>query len=347
MLKKILGTMLVISLILVSQDHFVLATNDEEKLKETQEQKKEVKQDIKEITAKLESERKELEKVQKEIHEIDKRLSQMNRDLSKNKETIEKKQKKFKEIVKKMYLSGNMQYTNVLLQSTSIDDFFKRFQNVRSLMKNRRRVIDEYVDAARKLESNIKNVEAEKKKLEPLLKKENEEVKKNKALYDKHKKELSKLETHEKITKAKIAEKNRAVARASSGTNYGTGVLKWPTAGGTLTSPFGWRNGRPHEGIDIGNYQGAPIYAADAGTVVLTKSNPGGYGYYVVIDHGNGRKTLYAHMWSYQVKVSVGDRVSKGQRIASVGNNGQSSGPHLHFEVLENGVPKNPMSYVR
>jgi murein DD-endopeptidase MepM/ murein hydrolase activator NlpD len=115
--------------------------------------------------------------------------------------------------------------------------------------------------------------------------------------------------------------------------------------GGIFTSGYGMRNGRMHQGIDIAKYLGAPILAADSGVVVLMKSNPGGFGYYIVIDHGNGYKTLYGHMYRSTVTVNVGDHVKKGDKIAEIGNNGRSTGPHLHFEVHVNGKPVNPCRY--
>lgn len=121
-----------------------------------------------------------------------------------------------------------------------------------------------------------------------------------------------------------------------------TGVFLLPTRG-TLTSRFGMRNGRMHYGLDIAAPAGTSIKAADGGKVVYAgwKSS---YGYLVEIDHENGYRTRYAHC--SEIHVSVGDRVYKGQVIASVGSTGNSTGPHLHFEVLKNGVNVNPANYV-
>lgn len=127
----------------------------------------------------------------------------------------------------------------------------------------------------------------------------------------------------------------------------GDGALLWP-ASGPKTSNFGWRTHpifgtrRFHAGIDIGAGSGASIYAADSGTVVSAGSR-GGYGNTIVIDHGNGMATLYAHQSSFAV--SSGASVSRGQVIGYVGSTGYSTGPHLHFEVRIDGAAVDPMRY--
>ena len=118
--------------------------------------------------------------------------------------------------------------------------------------------------------------------------------------------------------------------------------LIWPVSG-PVTSPFGYRWGRLHAGIDIGAGYGTPIHAAAAGTVVLASWN-GGYGNYTCVDHGGGLATCYAHQSSYAV--SAGANVSQGQVIGYVGNTGHSFGPHLHFEVRINGSPVDPLGYL-
>ena len=100
---------------------------------------------------------------------------------------------------------------------------------------------------------------------------------------------------------------------------------------------------KTHTGIDIGASHGTNIYAAASGTVLVSGWNSGGYGNYVVIDHGGGITTLYGHCST--LLVSSGQTVTKGQVIAKVGSTGMSTGPHLHFEVLKNGAHTNPMAY--
>lgn len=114
-------------------------------------------------------------------------------------------------------------------------------------------------------------------------------------------------------------------------------------AEGVLTSAFGQRNGRRHTGIDIGGENGSDIRAAADGTVTYA-DRLGGYGNYVVIDHGNGIQTAYGHCSS--INISVGDNVVRGQKIAYMGSTGNSTGPHLHFEVKQDGEFLNPLDYV-
>ncbi|MFT9486671.1 MAG: peptidoglycan DD-metalloendopeptidase family protein [Tepidibacillus sp.] len=124
----------------------------------------------------------------------------------------------------------------------------------------------------------------------------------------------------------------------------GSGTLLWPTVGGIITSKYGSRWGRTHEGIDISGVSNRTIKAADSGKVVFAGWN-GAYGKAIIIDHGNGMKTLYGHL--SQIMVSSGDKVAKGQQIGVMGNTGRSTGTHLHFEVLVNGSNRNPLNYVR
>lgn len=118
--------------------------------------------------------------------------------------------------------------------------------------------------------------------------------------------------------------------------------MAWPTVGARITQYFSWR----HNGLDIGNKVGTPIYAADSGTVILSQGGyNGGYGNTIVIDHGGGKKTRYGHLSKLFVK--VGDEVAKGENIGAMGSTGRSTGSHLHFEVLINGARYNPLNYIR
>jgi len=133
-----------------------------------------------------------------------------------------------------------------------------------------------------------------------------------------------------------------AATQGATDTTPSARGLIWPVSG-PVTSPFGYRWGRLHAGIDIGVPYGTPIHAAASGTVVLAGWT-GGYGNYTCIDHGGGMATCYGHQSSYAV--SGGAQVSQGQVIGYVGNTGHSFGAHLHFEVRINGNPVDPLGYL-
>jgi murein DD-endopeptidase MepM/ murein hydrolase activator NlpD len=120
------------------------------------------------------------------------------------------------------------------------------------------------------------------------------------------------------------------------------GGLMWPVSG-PVTSGFGWRWGRMHEGIDIAVGSGTPVHAAQSGRVIVA-GWMGGYGNLVVIDHGGGLSTAYGHNNSFAV--GSGQSVSQGQVVAYSGNTGNSTGPHVHFEVRVNGSPVDPLGYL-
>ncbi|MCB9802901.1 peptidoglycan DD-metalloendopeptidase family protein [Candidatus Nomurabacteria bacterium] len=128
------------------------------------------------------------------------------------------------------------------------------------------------------------------------------------------------------------------VAPASS--DSGTKLL-WPVLSQRITQYYSL----VHTGLDIGDKTGNPIYAAEAGKVEIAGWNAGGYGNYVIINHGNGLKTVYGH--ASKLLVKTGDTVSRGETIALIGSTGRSTGPHLHFEVRVNNVRKNPLNYIK
>ena len=163
----------------------------------------------------------------------------------------------------------------------------------------------------------------------------------------------------EKVVTSPVNEIVQIGTRSSYyGGSYGsaTGFI-WPTRGAyRVSSHYGYRSASIsgwsyHGGIDIvlgsGSSAGIPVVASASGTVVTAYSGWRGYGHTVVIDHGNGIKTRYAHMYPGSITVRVGQRVYQGQQIGRIGSTGNSTGPHLHFEVLVNGYKVNPYPYIR
>jgi murein DD-endopeptidase MepM/ murein hydrolase activator NlpD len=153
--------------------------------------------------------------------------------------------------------------------------------------------------------------------------------------------EIDSLQASSAALTARIqaAQANRSGGSSSTPSSAG---LIWP-ASGPVTSPFGWRWGRMHEGIDIGASYGSGIHAAAAGTVIYCGWESG-YGNLVVIDHGGNLATAYGHQSA--IAVTCGQQVSQGQVIGYVGSTGHSTGPHLHFEVRINGAPVDPLGYL-
>lgn len=169
------------------------------------------------------------------------------------------------------------------------------------------------------------------------------------ALLDRVRVDRRQLEAETRDLEARSARLTaRIQAAQGSGAAVGVGSapsasgFAWPVSG-TLTSPFGPRWGRVHEGIDIAGSSGTPIRASAAGTVILAGWS-GGYGNLVVVDHGNGYSTAYAH--NSTIAVAVGQRVSQGTVLAGMGTTGNSTGVHSHFEVRVNGSAVDPLGYL-
>ncbi|MDQ2966931.1 MAG: peptidoglycan DD-metalloendopeptidase family protein [Actinomycetota bacterium] len=174
------------------------------------------------------------------------------------------------------------------------------------------------------------------------------------SLAGKRQRQKGQLATTREQEKAFIAEANAlaaadaqvrgqlAATQGAGDTTPSSSGLIWPLSG-PVTSPYGYRWGRLHAGIDIAAPSGTPIHAAAGGSVVLAAWT-GGYGNYTCIDHGGGMATCYAHQSAYAV--SAGTQVGQGQVIGYVGNTGHSFGAHLHFEVRINGNPVDPLGYL-
>jgi murein DD-endopeptidase MepM/ murein hydrolase activator NlpD len=275
------------------------------------------------------------------------------------------------------YRQGDWFYFDILLGSSDVGDLITRTELVS-------RVIQSTNDAAAQISSTKMNLERAKAELDRTL--QNVNLKKQEAaaaegqLKKVRDSRQSKVDAQESILNQKselmvVSKKNAsrllAIAQAEEaesariasmlrtrrGSGKYSGSMAWPVPGfNNVTSSFGWRvhpifkTRKMHTGIDIGKsgsqpINGAAIVAAGAGKVIWAGARSG-YGNVVMIDHGNGVVSLYAHQQSGGIRVSNGATVKKGQRIGTVGSTGYSTGPHLHFEVRVNGNPVNPMNYL-
>jgi murein DD-endopeptidase MepM/ murein hydrolase activator NlpD len=255
--------------------------------------------------------------------------------------------------VVELYKQGLMDPAlNSLLMSSSTEQALSRAQVLNVVKHGDREALERLLSSQAAVDGQRRVFEEQQRAFEEALAQRQvivDELERMKETYDKKiarcNKTVVKLEHQEQV--AAEDEQQLATALADQGLiSVPPGVAEegwaWP-ARGSVTSSFGHRWGRLHAGIDIGAPTGAPIYAARGG-VVSYAGQMGGYGNILVIDHGDGMTTRYAHQSA--LGASVGQTVRVGDRIGAVGSTGNSTGPHLHFEVRINDAPQNPISYL-
>ena len=260
--------------------------------------------------------------------------------------------------IRDIYKNGQINYLDVLLGAKDFNDFVSRMDILKKILAYDNALIQgTKVDreALRKAKEQLELDRAKIVELRKLAAAKREQVAArrqerrgvlNAATYERETAEQAYRELIE--TSRQIEQMIKRIQSGDKNVGGSTGTMTWP-AEGEITSPFGWRvhpifgTQRLHTGIDIGADYGDAIRAADGG-VVIHSDWMGGYGNAVIIDHGNGISTLYAH--NSQLLVSEGQTVAKGQTVARCGSTGYSTGPHLHFEVRQNGSPVNPLNYL-
>ena len=328
----------------------------------------EIREDIKEQQEKLEKGEAQEKSLSSQVTELEKKIESLQAAISENEVKLKKLEKEVEEAQKKvdeqtenlngrlrnMYKTSSIGFLDVLLDSGSFSEFLTKVDLVKIIYSADQDVLKELEEAHNVLEKKKKEAE----ELQAELESSKQVAAEQKKTVEAKKAEIAKSnEETEKMIDELQAEADAMTAKlqnsGSSSTNstYIGGQLAWPTPSTSyITSPFGYRihpiygYRKYHTGIDIGAYSGSSIVAANSGTVILSGWN-GGYGKCIVVDHGGGITTLYAHCSS--LLVGYGQKVSRGQTIAKVGSTGASTGPHLHFEVRLNGVYKNPLNYVK
>ncbi|MDQ6422481.1 peptidoglycan DD-metalloendopeptidase family protein [Paenibacillus sp. LHD-117] len=314
----------------------------------------------------------EKQKTQEKVDAKEEELKQAGVELDEVQARIVKREALLEQRMRLMYTNGFVSYMDVLLSANSFSDFLDRFDALQTILNSDRDVLESHkkdkVLAEEKkadIEKQYAEIQALFHELElqqvDLAKKESEKevlIASYNANLEKlddtleHLEEIS--EEQEKLLVALAAKKSKLVAEKNRIKNpYTGGKLGMPIDPSyRVTSNFGTRvhpiTGRKHShtGIDFGAPSGTPIYAAESGVVIISQVWST-YGNCIVIDHGNGLWTLYAHIRNGGLLVDEGDNVKKGQQIAEVGSTGNSTGPHLHFEVRKNEVPVNPGGYLK
>ncbi|MDN4594386.1 M23 family metallopeptidase [Polycladomyces subterraneus] len=323
------------------------ADQKKKELEQIQRQKNETQIDIQNLKPRLAAHKQKLTELDKQMYELGLQEKQAKAEWSRAEKEWQTRSAIFKQRVRMIYQSGNMGYMSALLQADSVEEFLVRFETLRLIVKQDRDILNRYFAAkARKEQVHQKLIAVQQQ-----LTKTRVEAK---TVYDrlaeqvnKNQTKLAHLEDEEEIKKEELQQIEKW---AYSDGDWQGGLLMRPV-NGLITSPYGWRvhpvTGRKrfHAGIDFGGPIGTPIHAAADG--VVKESRPAsGYGWIIILDHG-GLTTLYGHMYGSTVRVSVGERIRRGQVIAEIGNAGTSTGPHLHFEVSKNGILQNPIQYLR
>ena len=326
-------------------------------IKQTQTAKKTVAKQVEELDSKLNKAEQELTAVEEQLNGLESQIVITKRDLERASQNAVGQKDTLMKRVRVMYETGSVGYLAVVLDSTSFSDFISRVDYLKKIMnydvallKNMKSHRDKIAEQKTQLQSELDK----KEKLKQEIGNKKDEVAatkedRTKALNDlaKDLKEYNKQ--YDKLLETSKDFEKRIIAAQSKG-KYAGGKTAWPVPSSTrITSPYGYRihpilkTKKLHTGIDIGAASGSSVVAFNSGKVIFSGYN-GGYGNTVIVDHGGKISTLYAH--NSKLLVKVGDKVEKGQVISKVGSTGLSTGPHLHFEVRENGQHKNPMNYL-
>lgn len=307
----------------------------------------------------------QIRNVEAQISTYETLITQTEAELAEAQEKEEAQYELFCSRVRDMEKRGTVSYWSVLFRATSFTDLLGRLDIINEIMDADQAVIDELKALQEEIETKKTELETSKKESEAakadLVTKKNDldvqrtkanqlvqEIESNESEYQST---LDAIEAEEESIQKKIVQLSQQLAAQNgSSSSAALGGYIWPVSSRRITSPFGNRNtgiagaSTNHKGVDIGGvYYTSQVHAAKAGTVIISTYSSS-YGNYVVVSHGSGNTTLYAHMSSRNV--SVGDYVNQGDVLGITGSTGISSGPHLHFEITENGTRVNPLNYL-
>ncbi|GCL66731.1 MULTISPECIES: murein hydrolase activator EnvC family protein [Veillonella] len=333
-----------------------------------------VSEQLRQIEGQLRQATTELNTITEQRVAVENDITLNERQLAEAQKRLEGREAVFYKRVRDIYINGRLSYLDVVIGSKDFSDFANRLEVLKRIIDSDINLISEIKKERAQIEAHKKKLEEDRAKLVELEKAalakqaeiEQKKAERNVVLQKAQNDRAVAMQAIEELnaSSAQISAmlKERQAARAAAaaaaaqsagqGSSYtwvqGTGQLGWPVSG-EITSPYGyrvhpiWGTTIYHSGIDIGVDEGTPVHAADSGVIVWS-GWMGGYGYAVVIDHGNGLSTLYGH--NSELAVDEGQSVSKGQVVAYAGSTGNSTGPHVHFEVRENGDPVDPMGYL-
>lgn len=311
------------------------------------------------VEAELAQKQAELDRATAELKAAQKRLAELRTRLEGSLVELRKR-------LLAIYRTGTPDMTSLILSSTGFDDMVQRAEYMHRIQSQDESIVNRVRDLRDETQGLVGTLRDARDRIQAardVIAAKERELARTRATIEGQKAELvasrgqrrsildsveAQMDELEKIEASLQKKLQERIAEASGYSTSGpvgppsAAGLIWPL-NGLFTSPFGYRWGRMHEGIDIAVPEGTAVRAAQSGTVILA-AYTGGYGNYICIDHGSGLSTCYAHLSSYAV--SSGSSVSQGSVIAGSGNTGSSTGPHLHFEVRINGAAQDPMGYL-
>ncbi len=345
-----------------------------QELSETSERKKEIEAELKDLSAdkkalsaqivKLDEQiataEAEIELQEQLVTELGNQIAEQEVALQQAQADQEEQYEKMKSRIRFMVENGNASYLNILLSAEDFAEFLSLYEIVsqvstyeQELFEELRALSEQIAETKQQLEDSraeqveqLNSLEANKQQLDIERDNRSQRMKDLETAEDEVKEAFEEIEAEEDSINAEI---KRMVAELATTTTYVGGTFLWPLPSSYtyITCPYGMRNHpitgkyKLHTGVDIRVGSGVNIFAANGGTVI-TSTYSAAYGNYVVINHGGGVSTLYAHM--SKRAVSKGDVVSQGDVIGYVGSTGYSTGPHLHFEIIKNGSTIDPMT---
>ncbi len=344
------------------QDELQQAQQDledlKDKLQSNNSQQKSTAAQLKQLMTQLQETERKINNLEVQIEELDESIVAREAELEQALNDLNEREELLGGRVQAIYKYSSLSYASILFKAESLADFLSRFTMMRKLISVDRELIAEIsakrdalekeksslLEAKQVMEIQRQTVEYRRSEYQTRSAQRTALMRRLETDAEEYEKALKELEA----TSKKLEEQLRQLG--DSDVN-GTGTFTWPTPGYTwITSAFGYRihpitkKRSFHTGVDVGIGYGKKIYAADSGTVIHAGSY-GGYGLSVIINHGNGRSTLYAH--NSKLLVKQGQSVAKGQAISECGTTGLSTGPHLHFEIRINGEPNNPFNFVK
>ena len=318
---------------------------------------KQLNSQIKQLESQINATEKEIIGLKGDINKTEQQIAVVRSNLAIVEQEMENQNADLQKRLRAMYKNGDVGMVQILLGSEDITDFMSNMDMVQ-------KIFDNDVEILKTMEDQHKQIEAQKKQLETLqaqLELEKHQEADKQANLQASRGQVANLKSQVAKDNAALeaeidalnAEANRLkeeILRLQGDQAFVGGDFAWPSASSTrVTSEFGNRFHpilkvkKLHTGIDIGAASGTKVLAANSGTVIKAGWN-NSYGNLVMIDHGGGIVTLYAH--NSKLLVSTGDVVARGQNIALVGSTGQSTGPHIHFEVRVDGQYQNPRNWL-